>query len=983
MSSPPPSAGRMAEEPGTGCLEPDDVIELVEGLCTSERAAAIERHVDRCSLCRQLVSELAREEDAVPPLVSSGEAGGESEPRASAEERLMEARLERGRPVGRYLLLDRLGVGGMGVVHSAYDPELERKVALKLLRMGSAQTREGQARLLREAQAMARLQHPHVLAVFDAGTFGEEVFIAMELVEGSTLTQWLAAGRRAWREVLEVFLDAGRGLAAAHAAGLVHRDFKPDNVLMSKDGRVRVTDFGLAREPGAAEAAAPSGHGPLSLKDGPRLTRTGALLGTPAYMAPEQFLGGAVDSRTDQFSFCVALYEALHGERPFAGESWEALRRSVLGHQVRPAPKGVGVPPWLRRVLLRGLNPRPEARFPSMEALLAELRRGPKAMRRSRVAVAVLLGVLTVGLLVSRDLGQRRARCQGAAARLTGTWDMVRKQRLSETFLATEQPYARDAWAMVERTLDGFSARWVRDWTEACEATWVEQRQPEEVLRRRHQCLERGLDKVRALTELLAQASASEVREAANLMGTLPDLNACAEQAVRLAGMPAAGTPVASQEQDALWTRLARIEALHAARREREGLALARELYTRARQLGARPLEVESLLWQGMMRMGLQENEEAERLLMDAAVTAEALGLDELKARAQLELVWLHGANRHQAGPAVAWSRQAQATIERLGGPPVLQYQLHRNLGGALFDAGQYAQATEHFLEARRLAAQVLGEDHPRMAGMWSNYGMGLNTLERHEEATVAVRHALALAVKWLGPSHPRVAHIQTNLVLLLLHQHRLDEALPLAQEAVETYASQVEQSPGAARTWLFLGHLHLRRAEYEEAKQALERSLAIAREVYGPERPELADALSGLGEILSKQGRHTEALASIQRALELQQQALGPKHFALGETLIRLGKVKLALGQVPQAIASFERVLQLQEIQQNAPIVAETRLALARALEGRPGQRERAREQARLALEFYARHPWNAARKAEVESLLGRLTSRAVTHPP
>ena len=960
---------------GPDCLDDNTAIEFMEGLCTPQQVAAIERHMDGCALCRQLLSELVRDSAFASPPLPSESPSPHTGPWASAEERLVEARLERGRSVGRYLLLDRMGVGGMGVVFSAYDPELDRKVAVKLLRVAAANSREGQARLLREAQAMARLQHPNVLAVFDAGTFGDEVFIAMELVEGSTLTQWLRAGRRGWRQVLERFLGAGRGLASAHAAGLVHRDFKPDNVLIRKDGRVCITDFGLARELGATEVTALPSSGAEVMKDEGQLTRTGALLGTPAYMAPEQMLGGAVDTRTDQFSFCVALYEALHGERPFAGETWEALRESLLRDEVRSAPKGVDVPRWLRGVVLRGLSREPTARFPSMEALLAELERGPLAVRRRRMAVAAMLLLMGAGAAGYQYLLLQRERCLSASTQFAGIWDAARKRTLSEVFLATKQPYAQDAWAMVERTLDGYTARWTREWTEACEATWVERRQPEDVLRRRNQCLDWRRDKVRALTDLLVQGSVSEVREASSLMGTLPDLEACTARAVQPAEVLVTQRPVASPEREVLQTQLAHLEALHVARKEREGLEQARAVHARARQLGARSLEAESLFWEGLMHQGLHENSEAERLLTQAVLAAEALGLDELKARAQTELVWLYGVNLHQLEPALEWGRQAQATLERLGGAPSLQYMLHRSLGGALFDQGKYAEATEHFLKAREQASAVLGEDHPRMAGMWANCGMGLSALGRYEEASHAMRHALELGVKWLGPRHPRVAHIQNNLVMLLLQRQRPDEALPLAREAVRTYEASGQESPGENRARMFLGYIHLQRKEYAQAREELERALAVGERVFGPTAPDLADTLTGIGRVLAAQGRNAEALRPLQRALEQQVQGLGPKHSKLGDTLLRLGKVQLALGRTAQALANFERVLQLQGIEQNEPILAETRFALARVLEANPRQRERRRALARQALEFYARHPWDVELKSELESLLARLT--------
>jgi len=318
--------------------------------------------------------------------------------------------LARGASIGRYVVLGLVGRGGMGEVYAAYDPELDRKVAVKLLRVrpgNGVSLNEGRQRTLREAQAIARLSHPNVVVAYDVGTFEDQVFIAMEFVEGNTVTYWLEAGTRSWREILEVFKAAGRGLLAAHEKGLVHRDFKPDNVMVGRDGQVRVMDFGLARQvseksgwgaergpqplsastpmPASAATAphAPPGTPPASeggllstvVLHGPpppsssddfqsasgafeaQLTRTGAMMGTPAYMAPEQFSGTATDARTDQFSLCVALYEALYGERPFTGSTMLALRSNVVRGRIREAPAGTKVPTWLRKVLLRGLRP--------------------------------------------------------------------------------------------------------------------------------------------------------------------------------------------------------------------------------------------------------------------------------------------------------------------------------------------------------------------------------------------------------------------------------------------------------------------------------------------------------------------------------------------------------------------------------------------------------------------------------------------------
>jgi Tol biopolymer transport system component len=302
--------------------------------------------------------------------------------------------------VDRYVVEDVLGSGGMGIVYRARDPKLGRQVALKLVRPETAaggSSSNAHQRLLREAQAMAKLAHPNTIAVYDVGSLGDQVFFAMELVDGGNLAQWLRERPRGWREVVGVFMQAGRGLEAAHAAGLVHRDFKPENVLVGRDGRARVVDLGLARPAAASEEETVSAHeSPDST-----LTATGAVVGTPRYMAPEQRRGLAVDARADQFSFCVALYQALYGEHPFAGATPRDLVDRILAGTPNAPPRAARAPRWLAGVVLRGLAPAPEARHASMAQLLAALEKGTRA-RRTWLTVAaafvVVGGALAVGL---------------------------------------------------------------------------------------------------------------------------------------------------------------------------------------------------------------------------------------------------------------------------------------------------------------------------------------------------------------------------------------------------------------------------------------------------------------------------------------------------------------------------------------------------------------------------------------------------------
>ena len=301
--------------------------------------------------------------------------------------------------LGRLRLERVLGSGGMGVVHAAFDPDLERRVAVKLLHASSADAR---ARLLREARAMAKLSHPNVITVFDVGTADGTDFVTMELVDGVTLKDWLATAKPPWRDIVAAFVAAGRGLAAAHDAGLVHRDFKPTNVLRSHAGKIVVTDFGLSR-------AAEGDVDPLAVTgavSGPAThTMTGAVLGTPAYMAPEQWTGASVGPASDQFAFCVALWEALAGGRPYHGDTLDEIKTGVLaGPEKLPSD---AIPRPVRAILLRGLATDPKRRWPSMHALLGALERRLARRRRAITAAAALaVGTAgTVGLLATRTSG--------------------------------------------------------------------------------------------------------------------------------------------------------------------------------------------------------------------------------------------------------------------------------------------------------------------------------------------------------------------------------------------------------------------------------------------------------------------------------------------------------------------------------------------------------------------------------------------------
>jgi len=302
--------------------------------------------------------------------------------------------------IGRYRIRERVGEGGMGVVYRAEDPELGRMVAIKLLRPVQGDEAEvHQRRMLREAQALARLSHRNLVMVFDVGSRGGRVWIAMEYVVGDTLEVWLGRERRSWGEIVDVFIEAGRGLAAVHAAGLVHRDFKPGNVIVRQDGMVQVLDFGLAARAGerdADEVAQLLQARPDLDAFAANLTKTGGFMGTPAYMAPEQFLLMPMDGRADQFGFCVAFYEAIYGHRPFKGRDLAELMKATSEGLSSLPPELPGLPLAVRQVIAKGLARDPNDRFPDMDALVAAL----AAIRAPVVKTSSGLGRFALGMMV-------------------------------------------------------------------------------------------------------------------------------------------------------------------------------------------------------------------------------------------------------------------------------------------------------------------------------------------------------------------------------------------------------------------------------------------------------------------------------------------------------------------------------------------------------------------------------------------------------
>jgi tetratricopeptide (TPR) repeat protein len=601
--------------------------------------------------------------------------------------------------IGRYLVIKTLGQGGMGVVVEAYDPELDRRVALKLLRSGKLHA-DAQARLLREAQAMARLSHPNVVQIYDVGMAEEQLYIAMELVRGRTLARWLEESRRSWREIQARFVDAARGLAAAHAAGLVHRDFKPENVLLGDDGRVRVADFGLAREDrealadGDAAEVNPGGRGLLV----DTLTATGVLMGTPVYMSPEQHSGAPAGPASDIFSFSVALFEALHGVRPFGGETMPELARNVIAGAIVPVRRDREVPGWLEPVLRRGLAARPEDRFPSFDALLVQLDRDPAATRRRWLGLsglAVAAGVAGFSAQAARG----GAICTSGDEAIAEVWNEAAEAALRGRLAGAPGGARADVEARVIGGVAAYAGEWAAMRRESCLANQSGDRS-DMLMEAQSRCLEVRRQALGGAVEVIAGGDAAALAEAAVIVAKLPPLATCADAAALLAEVPPPEDAAAKVEVEAQRHRLARARVLADAGSLEEALAAVIEVEARGESLGYKPLVAEAALARGRLELESGQFVAADASLSRAHVVATAARADAVAAEAELRRLYGIGVGLGRAKEALAEEPRAAALVERLGGRGDLKVLFENNVGAVHLIEGEVTKARERFAAA-------------------------------------------------------------------------------------------------------------------------------------------------------------------------------------------------------------------------------------------------------------------------------------------
>ncbi len=839
---------------------------------------------------------------------------------------------------GRFRVEGMLGAGGMGVVFAAHDPLLDRQVAIKVMAQ-SADDTDGvaaEARMVREAKAMARLTHPNVVRVYEAGATRAGVFLVMELIEGTTLARWLDEPRP-WREVLARFVSAGRGLAAAHAAGLVHRDFKPANVLLGDDGRVLVTDFGLV---GVGTEAAQAGSARV-VADGLDLT-SGAMVGTPRYMAPEQHQRGAIDARTDQWSFCASMWEALYRVHPFAADSIEVLTMRVCVDDLAPPAEPRGVPDRVRVILSRGLARDPAARYPTMAALLAALEHDPaKAWRRAGIAVGALalVAVATFGWVRAAARPAATGPCSAPPA---ATWTAARHAEVAGLFHQARGAAGDD-------TIDRVAARLAaadRDQLTVTATVCRADRHDTSEFFERVGCLTQLRADRAALIDVLAQrTSAAVVDGAVAAVASLPAATTCLDPRTRGRAAPVIG-PQARVAAAAIDARLLESEALFRAGLYPDALAAARAAVAAADADAAVGLEATARLALGraLERTGALTESEAE--LRHAAQLAATSGDDATVAAAWIELLWVvNRAQRPDEVPTLA--PLVTAAVERAGNPPRLRADLAFYQAAGLVELGRYDQAMPLLTQALTLVREQLA-DEPLLAARIMNTMANVESYRGHDlEAIASYEQVLARREAVLGAAHPLVAFAAQNLGDAELDVGRNDAARARCQRAVQTLAAVSGLEPTRrAGALACVGRAEHQLGHLDAAARILGEAVSLGESVT-PTIAGLPYALTSLALVECDRGDPARALALIDRAITMMDNPVDRVQF-----LVPRARALNDLGRGDQARHQLELIA--GELQGGPRLQADFDFQLARALWADRAARPRARQLAAAARATY-----------------------------
>ncbi len=784
-----------------------------------------------------------------------------------------------------------------------------RKIALKLMHPEYLDDPNStvRQRIQREACAMAKLSHPNVVQVYDVQTIEgdtNDLVIAMEFIDGRTLKAWLKEKTRSVKEILEVFIQAGEGLSAAHTAGLIHRDFKPDNVLVRKsDDRVFVTDFGLVVQVSEAPEAwkemtlPASTSSPTLAKD---LTKTGTLLGTPIYMSPEQYGGKHIDARSDQFSFCIALYEALYGERPFDGKSLQEIQDAVTSTQeVAVCKPKKGITRWIRQAVLRGLSKNPDQRFPSMRDLLNALRHDPLRKPRWIVLTTCLL-VATASLagFSMRSFVDKPVRCEVPKDEFAGVWDALVNENVKTAFLSSGFVGVEDTFHRVAKRLDAYQNQWNSAFVAACRDTHDRHINTPELLELRVACLREHRESVRVLTTRLStELDRGVIDNALSATFALPQLGVCADIATLTAAKhgrhPEPTDPHVRRQLQDLSNRFREAELFDALGQFEQGSAIARDALAQSANLKYMPFVAKALYHQARFEERHGDYTKAEKTYAEAALIASSVHDENLHARSICMLAWVVGIRLERYDEALGMCRGIEGSVNSSIPNPADRTECLEAKAFALFGKGSFAEAISSLRQVVDVCEHEFGRDDPKVAKALHNLGWALFRAGQLDEAEAAYKRALDIVQRAFGDTHFLAGHELGNLGLILA-----------------------------------------KKGLYDDARRLIERSVEIETAAFGPDHIEVAGELAPLGEILLRQGQVESARTTFHRLLTILHRTIGADASQVGSAHYDLGMCDLAEGRARDAISNFESALAILERKPaNGDTLAETRFALAKTL--------------------------------------------------
>jgi eukaryotic-like serine/threonine-protein kinase len=722
--------------------------------------------------------------------------------------------------LGRYEILDPLAGGGMGIVYAAYDPELQRRVALKVVYPGGGNDLRARDRLMREARALARLDHPNVVRVHDVLSHDGQVVVVMALLEGQTLATWERADRRDWAEVVATYLQAGEGLAAAHSVDVVHRDFKPGNAIISRDGHVRVLDFGLARLSSETEDTVDASSGRALWASSPSRTETGAFVGTFFYASPEQMSGATVSAASDQFSFCVAMHRAVEGVAPFEGVTVDERVASIRRGEIRVATDGRRVPAWLRQLLRRGLSPTPSERFPSMRAMLHELGK-PRGLRRWRwPAAAATLGVALSVAVVGLTNRDHAPVCADAGAAIDRVWGPTERTLLVRTLAALPEPFASEIEQRVLANIDARAAEWSRTRTGACLAH-AHGEQSDALLDRKMLCLDRQLAGLSSSLVVLMATDADHAANATEIAVGLPNATRC-DDAAKIVDEPAPPSTIpATVEVERIRTELARVSALDLGGRSDDALALAHAALHAAQTSGYEPVVAEAGVAVGRISIERGGRADAVAALQVARGAALASGKQpSLAVEAGARLLYVEGMLAPDLDRLARDLAYLTPMSDAVSDEHFARALLFNNAAEVYRIADKLDDARAYLVRARAAAG-----DAPDIE---------LTAIDRSLAALTpefAERDRLLRAV-WqrmsaeLGPHHPRTLDVQLQLATFQIDPER-------AVDLMAPVCAAYDAMPGFVDTAIecdeMLGFMAAEAGHRDDAIAAYGRSLAAA----------------------------------------------------------------------------------------------------------------------------------------------------------